>query len=413
MLNDKSPIADAVIGNGDPKPNGAATESQQPQVDEGSVTHPLPEDLQRLRQERTSAETQFEAIAARRTLARGFGIPVFVVVLAMLAGKNWLVFFTLAPDLLEPILPAGRILILWVTAALIVGPFYYFFIHKAYVQARDRLTKLEETEIAWRLSTVTGRRQYFREQLFRLTSKAASVFFGDEERFAEASAWAEKAGNALDNAAGTADLGIVQTNINSLSELVAREQAEQRDEKRWQFAAVVTMLLYVAILVSAAVWTSDDPNVLESRIIGVPLSVILWGAAGSLGAILYRFYTEQGRIRFAAEFRWLVARPVIGIIMGAVVYLALASGLMLLVPDGAARVETANTAWAGRKEAFWIIAFLAGFSDKFYLGVIDLLVARTVSTKEINGNTVITKTERVPDASGEHKPEEPKRDDAT
>lgn len=59
------------------------------------------------------------------------------------------------------------------------------------------LIKLEGTEISGRLSTVEGRKQYFREQLFSLSSKAASVFFGDERRFDEASEWSKKAGNIL------------------------------------------------------------------------------------------------------------------------------------------------------------------------------------------------------------------------
>jgi hypothetical protein len=53
-------------------------------------------------------------------------------------------------------------------------------------------------------------------------------------------------------------------------------------------------------------------------------------------------------------------------------------------------------------EAFCIVAFLAGFSDKFYLGVIDLLVARTVKSEEVVQNIVVTQKERIPDSVRVH-----------
>jgi len=189
----------------------------------------------------------------------------------------------------------------------------------------------------------------------------------------------------------------VQTHLNSLSELVSREEREQRDERRWQYVAIAIIIVYVVALVYFARidFGADKPQ----HLFGVPVSVLLWGAAGSLAAILYRFYTEQGRIRFSTEFRWLIARPIIGIIMGGVVYIGLTSGLVLLTTAGnnASAAGAAAATATMHNEAFWIVAFLAGFSDKFYLGVIDLLVARTVRTQEVDQNTVITQRERIPE----------------
>jgi hypothetical protein len=48
-----------------------------------------------------------------------------------------------------------------------------------------------------------------------------------------------------------------------------------------------------------------------------------------------------------------------------------------------------------------MVAFLAGFSDKFYLGVIDLLVARTIKSEEKDRNTKVTKTQRIPESDAE------------
>ena len=137
--------------------------------------------------------------------------------------------------------------------------------------------------------------------------------------------------------------------------------------------------------------------------VGVPGLVLFWAAAGSLAAILYRFYTEKGRIRFSSEVRWLIARPIIGIIMGAVVYLALQSGFILMgqPSSNADAASTTVKAQIINQQLSYVIAFLSGFSDKFYLGVINLLVTKTVrdSGKEPDK----TETEKKPDKTGTEK----------
>lgn len=61
--------------------------------------------------------------------------------------------------------------------------------------------------------------------------------------------------------------------------------------------------------------------------------------------------------------------------MGGMAYLAVNSGMLLLSTRSATDVAQQADA---RLEVFWILAFLAGFSDKFYEGVIDLLVGKAL-----------------------------------
>ena len=174
------------------------------------------------------------------------------------------------------------------------------------------------------------------------------------------------------------DLGTAQTLINSINELVLREKNDLRAQRNWQFVAVGIMLAYIALLfgvASAASGTSSDQKV---PLYGVPLSVLMWGAAGSLAAILYKFYTARRRVRFEVEVRWLIARPIIGIIMSGVTYLAIAAGLVFLSNGSTNNTGTPPAVPPGNIEVYWILAFLAGFSDKFYLRIIDLLVGKTV-----------------------------------
>jgi hypothetical protein len=366
-----------------------------------------PDELQTLRGKKRAAEEKFDAASAAHTSALGLGIPGFVVSLALLVACEHRIY-SYAPALAERMSYGWRVAILWAMAALIAGPIYYIFFRRGYTKASDELGRVEQQFIAMRLSTEAGRKQYFREELFRLSSKAARIFFEDEQRFNVASKWNEKAGNILDGTDTVSTLSVVQSCLNSLNELVAREEQEQRDENRWQYWAIAVMVIYVGLLVGSALITNRSPVLLTTAVFGIPLSVIIWGAAGSLAAILYRFYTEQGRIRFAAEFRWLIARPIIGIIMGAVVYLALISGMILVTQNGGgAAVAAGANPPAIRMESFWIIAFLAGFSDKFYLGVIDLLVARTVRSEEVDSNTVVTHKERIPEGDQPAEKKEP------
>ena len=401
------------------KPNGEAKEvmTRVPQKAEPAQPgewNPRAEALPDLAKRMETDELVLREASNNRTRALAFGIPLFAISLAVIAGKAPQIYHVIGLTLNSKTV---ELLILGVLDALIVVPFYYFIFHKQVVQAGEAFDRSEQAYITARLSTMDGRKEFFREQLFKLSSKASQVFFGDEKRFAKASVFATTAGRMLDDAQSTADLGIVQTHLNSLSELVSREEREQRDERRWQYVAIAIIVIYVGALVYFA--RIDFGAEKPQHLFGVPVSVLLWGAAGSLAAILYRFYTEQGRIRFSTEFRWLIARPIIGIIMGGVVYIGLTSGLVLLTTAGNNAAAAGGAAAGGaaasgaaaaamHNEAFWIVAFLAGFSDKFYLGVIDLLVARTVRTEEVNKNTVITKSERVP----ENKAGEPHAADA-
>ena len=354
---------------------------------------PAPTPLQERYRELQEAEELCGVALSERTVALAYGIPIFSVSLAFIAGKTTAIFQWL--KLADALSFKFQVLLLWLLAALIVVPFYYFIFAKRVARVLEKLSKAEESYISERLATLDGRKQYFREEIFKLTSKASRVFFGDQKRFNDASEFAAEAVHGLDDAQSTAALSRVQSYLNSLRELVSREEREQKEERYWQYAAIAIMVVYVLGLVFAARIDFVSPT--PRYLFGVPQSVILWGAAGSLAAILYRFYTEQGRIRFATEFRWLIARPIIGIIMGGVVYIALNSGLVLLTTPNSAQATAGAAASASvHIHSFWIVAFLAGFSDKFYLGVIDLLVARTVKSEEVNKNTVVTKIERIP-----------------
>lgn len=191
-----------------------------------------------------------------------------------------------------------------------------------------------------------------------------------------------------------------------VDELILREQNELRGQRLWQYGSMLAVVIYIIVLIVAALAVRNLDQAAQTNqlfnavtgssatfesqfntviILGVPLSVLVWGAGGSLAAILYRFYKtpQSERVQWGYEFRWLLARPLIGIIMAAVAYVALFAGVFVL--EGAATgMETA--AGVRRPELFYVVAFLAGFSDKFYEGIIELLTSRVGSPKTETAN---------------------------
>ena len=176
-------------------------------------------------------------------------------------------------------------------------------------------------------------------------------------------------------------LSRAQFEVRRVHVAISREQQIQNGEKRLQWIIPVLVIVYIAMIVTVVVlggnlW-SETTTV---PFIGVPASILVWAAIGSVAAILYRFYTRQ-RGRISDEIRWLIARPIIGIIMGALAYLAILSGLFIF--GTAVGAETTGSA---RPQLLWLVAFLGGFSDKFFETVINGIVGKFSNEHSSKGN---------------------------
>jgi hypothetical protein len=106
-------------------------------------------------------------------------------------------------------------------------------------------------------------------------------------------------------------------------------------------------------------------------ILGIPLCVLLWSVIGSFAAILYRFTNARDR-ELEDPLRWLFSRPLTGVIMGAITFLVLRAGLLTMAPAP----DAAPVAKLGTNEIMWLVAFLAGFSDRFADGLLKSMVGR-------------------------------------
>jgi riboflavin transporter FmnP len=275
-----------------------------------------------------------------------------------------------------------RIVPFWLLTLAIVVPLYYFRVRERLRRAREDLKNHEEQVQRERRSTPVGLLGYLQEKARRLCHETARVFLDNPKGYEKAKKWRKNAEHILDQAAQhgpqAANLGEAQFLITSIYECIVREEGELRAQRKWRYIVIGIIFVYIAGLVGIALANAGRSNE-PVPVFGVPLSVAMWGAAGSLAAILYRFYNQEERVRLDFEVRWLIARPVIGIIMGAVVYLAMKAGLFLLTATP--QSDTGPAAPASQLGVYWLIAFIAGFSDKFYIKIINLLVEGAVGLR--------------------------------
>ncbi len=239
-----------------------------------------------------------------------------------------------------------------------------------------------------------------REQLAKLNSKIGSILVDNVDERNRASEAATKAYSYLgqfDEAipiegasniesenygrltpAQSQFMSDVDELIGSIEARINREELLRAEQRNWQLVFLVGIIAYIALLLFVI---SSIPSGEFSRTMpntGIPASIFVWGLFGSIGAILYKFYKVDKPVRFYIEFRWLIARPIIGIIMAGLSYLAVISGLVVANTAAGGAVDAIPIEpTAGRMELFWVLAFLAGFSDKFYESIINALVQRT------------------------------------
>jgi hypothetical protein len=150
-----------------------------------------------------------------------------------------------------------------------------------------------------------------------------------------------------------------------------KEQAERKS--RWTVLGISIVLLLVVGLLAYLLhgtWTPD----MSISVIALPVSVVVWSFVGGVAAMLQAFVgTKRRDASERINYEWLLWRPIVGVVMGCVVYLAIAAGLVMFGEgDFTSLANTQNPYF------LWALAFLGGFSDRFAILVFDNVV-RTVS----------------------------------
>ena len=155
------------------------------------------------------------------------------------------------------------------------------------------------------------------------------------------------------------------------------------DKKRSNQTTIV-ITIYVLIIVIFAIfitfYTGDkfiindvplNDKTLKLPLIGIPWPVVIWSLLGSFAAMIYRL-NKKPIYDFGGLFKWLITRPVQGVVLGSVLYLVLNSGLFLLTGSDPSAAPASSTA----DEVTLILSFLISFSDRFADKTFNMLIAR-------------------------------------
>lgn len=179
------------------------------------------------------------------------------------------------------------------------------------------------------------------------------------------------------------DQAVVSINIFKEIEqrkaIVERLVTSDQDRRSWTVIVVVT---YIACIVvgMGLLYVNYGPQLelgtqplseLKLPVFGIPWPVALWSFIGSIAAMIYRF-NKNPIYNFGNAIKWLLTRPVQGVVLGSTFYLVLVSGLFLLT----GRDTTDSSGAIKVDEVILVLSFLVGFSDRFADAVFNTLVDR-------------------------------------
>ena len=161
------------------------------------------------------------------------------------------------------------------------------------------------------------------------------------------------------------------------------DRAKQKRKRLERMIVLILAVIMIGIVGTLAFYM--DANT-EIAVIGLPLPVVLWSFIGGVGATLYAFVGSQQEMETVSlRLDWLIGRPIVGVIMGSVVYLAIVATSTTIIGGD---VQANAAATASKPYLLWALSFIGGFSDKFAILLFDNLVGKyTTGAKEGNPST--------------------------
>lgn len=166
-------------------------------------------------------------------------------------------------------------------------------------------------------------------------------------------------------------------------EQVARELSILSKSAALVHVIVFVFLVIYILLIGLAIFNGREflADNFIVPIVGIPASVIIWSALGSLANMLYKYYKGSYISGVGNGLKWVLARPIVGVLMGAVVYLVMVTGLLLVGANAKPQVEL-----------FWLFAFIGGFSDTIFEGVVQKVGLLTVEQKLTDKDVEVLKS---------------------
>lgn len=185
---------------------------------------------------------------------------------------------------------------------------------------------------------------------------------------------------------------LILSNINNVknkvNELQKNDTTKERKTTRMVIISMAVILFLLSILFGIQFFLpkeqTDIAN-LQIPILGIPIPVVIWGFIGSIASMIYRF-NKKPIHDFGDSIKWLITRPIQGIILSCAFYLVLISGQFLFTGN----VDPEQQGLLNSPEIILFLSFLIGFSDKFNESVFSTLI-----DKYSGNNKKVIKTEEL------------------
>lgn len=143
---------------------------------------------------------------------------------------------------------------------------------------------------------------------------------------------------------------------------------EQRLIVEITFFYVVLTIAVMTVMIKETFNKSTDPV-----FAWVPIGIIEWAFLGGMVAVIYCLAYQRKRFSNLTQLvTWAIAKPLIGLVMGGLVYfMALSGQLYLNSGVKGAPPDLQNP------QLFCVIAFIAAFSDRWSIDLIEKFTSTT------------------------------------
>lgn len=160
----------------------------------------------------------------------------------------------------------------------------------------------------------------------------------------------------------------MQEQRSIIKELQDADKKRAKDtQQKVLLGLVSTLVSLVAALFGFWHYGISWVSIRDYSIIGIPLGIVVWGFIGSFAAMLTQFYKKDIQ-EFGNPFKWVVIRPVLGILMSAAIYLAFYS--IVFTPPS---TDPNAVGTAANHLLPLLIAFFVGYSDTFTYDTLDTI----------------------------------------
>lgn len=151
----------------------------------------------------------------------------------------------------------------------------------------------------------------------------------------------------------------------ALSTVSFAEASQKAEPLAWQLLGIE--ILYLVLILALGYVVRRYPTFgLWGDFVGNASKAAWFGALGGVTIGIYGLYTHISAKNFDATFRlWYICKPIMGAIFGWFVFLVYYVGVISSQANGSGKTTINNP------ELAFLIAFLAGFSERFTIKTID------------------------------------------